>query len=236
MYIVEGNIGVGKSTFLDLIKQLDATIDIIPEPKENWANQQYGQSLLANFYKNPQRWAYTIETLAMVCRAQDHVQEQKNTNPRRVFERSIYSGHYCFALNDYENGYLSDLEWQIYHKWIDFLLKQHCKAPLGFIYLKAEPEVCFERMVKRSRKSELNLSLDYMRNIHNRHAAFLEEKENVFESIKDVPVLILNCNEDFVNSPENMQDHLKKLQSFFTQTHPAQPVHAEPQVSRPANP
>ena len=55
MYIVEGNIGVGKSTFLQLIHHLDPTIAIIPEPKENWAQRVYGQSLLANFYQDPQR-------------------------------------------------------------------------------------------------------------------------------------------------------------------------------------
>ena len=79
MYIVEGNIGVGKSTFLNLIQQNLPEVKILTEPKDNWTNQIYGQSLLENFYKSPQRWAYTLETLAMICRAKDHMREQESS-------------------------------------------------------------------------------------------------------------------------------------------------------------
>ena len=37
----------------------------------------------------------------------------------------------------------------------------------------------------------------------------------MFENIKDVPVLTLDCNQEFEDNPENMKKHLEKLHEFF---------------------
>ena len=50
MYIVEGNIGVGKSTFIKLINEIEPLIGIVTEPVENWTGKEYGQSLLSGIY------------------------------------------------------------------------------------------------------------------------------------------------------------------------------------------
>jgi deoxyadenosine/deoxycytidine kinase len=218
MYIVEGNIGVGKSTFLKVVQEQDRTIDIVLEPVDNWAQQRYGQSLLESFYNTPERWAFTLETLAMICRARDHLREQTHHNPRRMVERSIYSGHYVFAHNDREQGYLNDAEWYVYMQWVQFLLEKECNPPRGFIYLQASPETCFERAIQRNRSSESGLTLDYMRHIHDRHERFLLNKEGVFKDIATVPVLTLNCEEEFVNNPRQMARHLEMLNDFFQST------------------
>ena len=218
MYIVEGNVGVGKSSFLNLIKENIKEVEILTEPKENWTNQIFGQSLLGNFYKNPKRWAYTIETLAMICRAKDHLEEQKKNNPYIVIERSIYSGHYCFAINGYNSGYFTKIEWLIYNKWIDFLLHQKCKPPNGFIYLKAEPDICFKRVKKRNRVSEQKITLTYLKEIDKWHEKFLIEKKDIANNIKDIPVLILDCNQDFLENYENLQKHIAKVKDFFQKT------------------
>ena len=105
MYILEGNIGAGKSTFLTLLAKHLPHICVTLEPMHNWQKQIYGQSLLANFYQDPKRWAYTLETLAMFCRVREHMEEQKKEDTIQITERSIYSGHYCFAQNDYESGF-----------------------------------------------------------------------------------------------------------------------------------
>ncbi|MCK4265456.1 deoxynucleoside kinase [Candidatus Babeliales bacterium] len=218
MYIVEGNIGVGKSTFIRLINKLDSSIGIVPEPVENWTGKEYGQSLLAEFYKNPSRWAYTLETLAMMSRVKNHLLETKNSNPFRLMERSVYSGHYCFAKNDKQNKYLSSLEWQIYNSWIDFMIRKKLTPPLGFIYLQAKPEICYDRVVCRNRKSEKELSLDYMKQIHNWHERFLVKKEDLFENIKNAPVLVLDCNEDFLNNKDKIKKHTENIKAFMFQT------------------
>lgn len=218
MYIVEGNIGVGKSTFLTLMEKLLPACQIIPEPVDSWNHQAYGASLLSLFYENPQRWAYTLETLALKCRVRDHLAEQKIQYPYRLMERSIYSGHYVFATNDLEAGYLTELEWTMYQKWIDFLVHGHCKLPRGFIYLRAEPQVCFDRMKIRNRSSESTVSIEYLTLVHTKHDQFLLRKEGVEASLAKIPVLTIDCNEEFQASPARQASFAASVEAFFNET------------------
>lgn len=218
MYILEGNTGVGKSTFLKLLAQQCPDISVIAEPKDSWATGFQGRSLLGNFYDNRQRWAFTMETFTMACRVKEHTKEQTNTNPNRVMERSVYSGHFCFALNGHKDQMFTPIEWQVYLEWVNFLLRKECKPPLGFIYLKADPSVCFERIKKRNRLGEENVTLDYMRQIDFWHDKFLIEKEGIFEELKSIPVLILDCNKDFMIDTNGMNEHAQKVKLFMEQT------------------
>lgn len=215
MYILEGNIGVGKSTFLKLLKKHCPHIDVLTEPVEDWSQENFGQSLLSNFYQDISRWAYTLETLTMVCRAEDHIREQNHENPYRVLERSIYSGHYCFARNCFEGGHLTAVEWEVYNKLANIIVQRNCKPPLGFIYLKAEPTTCFERVQKRNRPSEKSLTMEYIIEIDKWHDRFLIEKKGISDALKAVPVLTLDCNDDFLENPQNMKNHVQQIESFL---------------------
>jgi len=218
MYIVEGNIGAGKSTFLKLIEQRYPHISIALEPIHNWQSSEYGQSLLSNFYTAPERWAYTLETLTMMCRVREHLSEQQHKNPLRIMERSIYSGHYCFAQNGYEHNFMSDIEWKMYNQFFQFLIPNKCRAPQGFIYLRVDPEVSFERIQRRNRDGEQTISLDYLRQIHAKHESFLvaHKKSNPYIAI--TPVLILDCNEEFEADEFKLQEHLQKVNEFISRT------------------
>ena len=214
MYIVEGNIGAGKSTFLRLIQERLPEIAVVFEPIHNWQSKVYGQSILTNFYKDPHRWAYTMETLAMACRVQEHLIEQENPNPFRLMERSIYSGHYIFATNGYQNGFFTELEWQVYLQWFNFLVTGRCKPPQGIIYLKTEPEVAYERIKRRKRLAEKTISLAYIKQIHECHEDFLVHKKELLAELLEVPVLVLDCNEEFENNPDQFAAHAEELASF----------------------
>lgn len=215
MYIVEGNIGAGKSTFLRLIQAYLPHIDVIFEPLHNWQGQVYGQSILSNFYQDPHRWAYTMETLAMTCRVQEHLREQENPHPLRLMERSIYSGHYTFATNGYKSGFMTKVEWELYLEWFNFLVTGHCKPPHGFIYLDVDPEVAYERIRKRKRPSEANITLDYIKQIDACHKAFLLEKKDVLAELKYVPVLLLDCNKEFEVDQSQFLAHAQSVADFM---------------------
>jgi deoxyadenosine/deoxycytidine kinase len=215
MYILEGNIGSGKSTFLSLINRYMPTIEVALEPVHNWQKKVYGQSLLANFYQDPKRWAYTLETFAMMCRVNEHIKDQTHPQKNRIIERSIYSGHYVFSLNGYKNNFMNDLEWHLYTQWFNFLIPQKCNPPRGFIYLRATPDVSFQRVKKRNRFAEKKLTFTYLEQIHTHHESFLIEKEGILQQLKNVPVLVLDCNQDFESNHEILQEHLKQVQQFL---------------------
>jgi deoxyadenosine/deoxycytidine kinase len=218
MYILEGNIGAGKSTFLRLIDEHIPSIKTVTEPVNNWQSTVYGQSLLTNFYQEPKRWAYTFELLTMICRVQDHLKEQHDKNSAKVIERSIYSGYYCFARNSYAQGFISEAEWQVYQQWFSFLIPHKCMPPRGFIYLRVSPEIAFERIKKRNRHAEKTLTFDYLKQIDQQHELLLIKKEGVLPHLKKVPVLVLDCNEDFENDLTLLHKHMQAIQSFMAQT------------------
>lgn len=217
MYILEGNIGAGKSTFLRLINERLPEVSIALEPMDNWQKQVYGQSLLTNFYQESKRWAFTFETLTMKSRIKEHLAEQQRTDNIRIMERSIYSGYYCFAHNSNAQGFMSELEWHMYQEWFNVLIKQ-CKSPLGFIYLRVSPEIAYERIRKRNRHAEKTLSLAYLKQIHHQHELFLLKKQHTLTPLKDIPILVLDCDEEFETNMQKLHQHIHALQNFIQET------------------
>lgn len=218
MFIVEGNIGAGKSTFLAMLQSACPALKIVQEPVHNWASERYGKSLLEEFYKKPARWAFTIETFAMLARSLDHVKNQKEVTGNIVMERSIYSGHYCFAYNGLASGYFNDIEWEVYNQWINFIMYQQCKPPHGFIYLRSNPETCHSRVHKRNRSGEELVSLAYLRNIHGWHEKFLIAKVGIDKQLRHVPVLVLEVDEDFQANPLAFENLAAKTVTFIEST------------------
>lgn len=212
MYILEGNIGAGKSTFLQIMQDALPDIYAVPEPIDGWQKQLSGQSLLANFYREPQRWAYTFETLTLMSRIRDYRHDLSSLVA--VAERSIFSGYYCFARNSYEQGFLSDLEWALYKEWFSFFMRSQQIVPHGFIYLRVEPEIAYERLRKRNRYAEKTVPLSYLRQIHEKHEQFLVHKNGTDAWIKDVPVLIVDCNKEFETDALQRDNHLALVRNF----------------------
>ena len=112
-------------------------------------------------------------------------------------------------------GFLSELEWQVYLEWFNFLVSGHCKPPHGFIYLKVAPEIAYERILKRNRSSEKAISLSYIKQIDDCHEAFLVQKQDILPELKNIPVLLLDCNNEFETNPEEFALHAQKLQEFM---------------------
>lgn len=214
MYIVEGTIGVGKSTFLKLVSKKMPQLEVAFEPLHKWQNKGFGQSLLSHFYASPQRWAYSMETFAMACRVIDHIHQQQNNGVPLLMERSIYSGHYVFAHNGYTHGFMTDLEWQMYSECFQ-LLTQRCKPPRGFIYLRTSPEVAYERIKKRQRADEALLPFEYLQQLDHCYENFLVRKEKCADDIAQVPVLVLDCNQEFEANAAKQEEFFAALAEFI---------------------
>lgn len=57
--MIEGNIGAGKSIFVDKLRglDLDMEINIVPEPVNVWTNYN-NHNYLQYFYENPGKWTF----------------------------------------------------------------------------------------------------------------------------------------------------------------------------------
>ena len=215
MYLVEGNIGAGKSTFLQLVQKNLPELNVIFEPVNVWQNEECGKSLLQNFYSDTPRWAYTMESFTLINRTYEN--NKIKSGKTSLAERSIYSGYYCFAQNSYENGFMTQLEWNIYEKWFNFLTSHHgYQQPKGFIYLRTTPGNAYNRIIKRNRSAENLISFDYVNQIHEKHESFLlNHKGNKTSLAANTPVLVLNADVDFENDTQALKQMLDQLQNFI---------------------
>lgn len=220
-FIIEGNIGAGKSTFLKMLKKY-LNIQAVVEPNEQWQDVGDGHNLLDHFYKDTKRWAYTFQSYAFVSRIMNQ-QAHARINPYlvQVLERSVFSDRYCFAYNAHELGYMNALEWKIYKEWFSWLVDTYMAKPDGFIYLRTNPKICYERLKKRNRHEEAQVSLEYISRLHDKHEGWLIKKEGVTPMIKEVPVLVLDCDIDFESNRAEQEKHVEDVGAFVMSHLPA---------------
>ena len=95
-FCVEGNISVGKTTFLQRIAnetiELRDLVEVVPEPINKW--QDIGPdhfNILDAFYAEPQRYAYTFQNYVFVTRVMQERESSGGIKPLRLMERSVFS-------------------------------------------------------------------------------------------------------------------------------------------------
>jgi deoxyadenosine/deoxycytidine kinase len=217
-FVLEGNIGAGKSTFLNMLKDTIG-IEILFEPTAKWQDVGGSGNLLDLFYKDTKRWAYTFQSYAFITRVEDVIRARTSGKKDDILisERSVYCDRFCFAKNCFEDSNMTALEWQIYKQWFSWLVDGYMQKPDGFIYLQVDPEICYQRLVKRARSEETGVPLAYLQRLHQKHEDWLVHKKELEGSVSDVPVLVLNCNKDFESSVEEREKHMCMVQQFVDQ-------------------
>ena len=69
---------------------------------------------------------------------------------------------------------MNGMELSIYDSWFDLVVSVLPGLfPDGFIYLRASPDTCHRRLQLRKRAEENNVSLDYLRGLHDKHENWL---------------------------------------------------------------
>ena len=63
--VVEGNIGCGKTTFLDYFSKFSDRVEVLTEPVDRWRNVN-GHNLLQLMYENPSRSLHILSILVRV--------------------------------------------------------------------------------------------------------------------------------------------------------------------------
>ena len=124
-----------------------------------------------------------------------------------------------FNKTIFQQGFLDDTEWFLYKEWFTLLVSEKCRIPKGFIYLRVNPEIAYKRIKKRKRDAEKTMHLSYVKQIHDQHEQFLVEKLGILQELKNVPVLLLDCNQEFETDMARFEQHVHELMSFINQTY-----------------
>lgn len=216
---IEGNIGSGKSTFVDLLKKnvksiKEKKLALITEPVDEWLNlkDQDGRNILEHFYEDQEKWSFAFQMNSFISRIHRIEQEKADIN---IVERSVFTDKYCFAKNCYESGKMTKIEYDTYCRWNDWLVNHFNVIPNGYIYLRTTPEICNERINGRNREGEEGIPIQYLQKLHDNH----DEWIRVIEKGKNIPVLEIDVSDNYLNNEKEQQILIEKVLDFIKSLH-----------------
>lgn len=168
MIIVEGLIGVGKSTLTtNLGKALN--FKIFKEPVEE-------NPYLENYYKNPKRYALEMQFWLMSRRFEMHQEAIEfiwKTGKGVIMDRSIY-GDAIFAKQNVVDGNISKVGYDNYMKMRDVMFR-FLMVPQVTLFLQASPKTCQKRIAARDRNCEQKIPLPYLDGLDLQYKNLLSE-------------------------------------------------------------
>lgn len=207
---IEGNIGSGKSTLVKMLKNTysnDSNIVFLEEPVDIWQTikDKNDETILTKFYRDQSKYAFPFQMMAYISRI-SMLKEAVKENPGKtiICERCVMTDKNVFAKMLYDAGNIEEVNYQIYLKWFDEFIDE---IPIsGIVYVKAEPEVSYSRVIKRNREGE-SIPLEYLKQCHQYHEDWLTHSEN--------DVLILDANKDKDFDKKDYESWLYVIKSFL---------------------
>jgi deoxyadenosine/deoxycytidine kinase len=220
---IEGNIGCGKSTLLNIIKShiintnsntnSNNMTQLIDEPVDQWISfrDSQNENILEKFYKNKQKWGSLFQMHAFLTRIKETTKTIINSKDKGgsfLCERSIMSDKNIFSAILQNSGDMTEMETMIYNEWFTWIVSLTNTEPSKFIYMRADPDICYQRIKKRNRKEENDIKREYIENIHDLHETWL--------NTDDANILIINANDDFINNSNNKKEIINKVMKFIS--------------------
>lgn len=163
IYTLEGSIGVGKSTVLEIIKRNFSNVKIFSEGLDKDIYKQ----VVKDYYEYPKENAYTFQLTMLIRKwnegkdAQDYSEQ---TGGISLIERTVSSNAKVFCNIAKECGYINDWQYRVYQQTYE-RLKKPLKRPDKVLYLNCPVELAFERIEKRGRGGESNISFQYLKRL-----------------------------------------------------------------------
>jgi len=184
---IEGNIGAGKTS---LAKQIanDFNAKLI---LERFADNPF----LPKFYKEPQRYAFTLEMSFLADRYQ---QISDDLSQLDLFKDFIVSDYDVFKSLIFSKITLPEDEFKLYRKLFYLMYKDIAKPDI-YVYLYQNTERLKENIRRRGRDYEQNIDTDYLEKINTGYLEFLRNQTEIKTTIIDI------SDKDFV---KNRQDYL----------------------------
>jgi deoxyguanosine kinase len=190
--VVEGPIGVGKTSLVDLLSERLGARKLLEVAEDN--------PFLPNFYKDPRRYAFQTQLWFLLNR----FRQQQDLLQFDLFRQTLLAD-YLFA-KDKIFAYLTleDHELSLYER-VHALLQVRVPTPDLVIFLQASTEALLERIAIRGKAYEREIDRTYLAELNEAYTHF-------FFHYAASPLLVVNTSDiDFVNRREDFEDLIRKI-------------------------
>ena len=190
--VIEGNIGVGKTTFCrKLQEKYDARL-ILEQFSEN--------PFLPYFYENPERHAFSVELFFMTER---HRQLQEELIQGDLFNQQIISDYIFIKTLLFAKNNLNEEEYRLFNR-LFHVLNAHFKKPDLVVYLHRPVPNLLHQIKKRVRSFEMEINTTYLENIQKAYFDF-------FKMDPEYPILVVGIDDLDFEKDNNAFELLNKL-------------------------
>lgn len=234
---IEGNIGSGKSTLLANLKKhfnKNKNVIFLKEPVDEWSKikDENDVTILEKFYADQDKYSFSFQMMAYISRLKLLKDTFKDINleiqklrsfmsdydcsgckPTKfviITERSLFTDKMVFAKMLYDSGKIEHVNYQIYLNWFhtfadDFSINK-------IVYVRTDPETCYERIATRQRDGESNIPIEYLQSCSKYHDNMLDK-----DSLDCVcnEQLILNGNYNIYKNEHILEDWIKSIEKFI---------------------
>lgn len=224
---IEGNIGSGKSTLLANLKthfQQNQNVIFLREPVDEWdkIRDENNATILEKFYENQEKYSFSFQIMAYISRLtllrntlKEIESNSDNTickdKPIIIFtERSLFTDKMVFAKMLYDSKKIESINYQIYLQWFhtfadDYLINK-------IVYVKAHPNTCQSRIMKRHRQGEDHIPLEYLIECNAYHDNMLDTTSS--ECVCNNQ-LVLNGDIDIYDNTDELNRWLQSIELFM---------------------
>jgi len=162
---VAGNIGVGKSTLVELLsKRLGWAPFFEPEGENPY---------LSDFYKDMTAWSFHSQIFFLTRRLLAHRQLLDHTTSA-IQDRSVYEDAEIFAHNLFLQGNMIERDYQTYRD-LYLVLTRFLPPPDLVVYLRASVDTLQNRIALRGRDYERTIKPEYLARLNDLYKSWIED-------------------------------------------------------------
>ncbi len=158
---------------------------------------------LADFYQDMRHWSFHSQIFFLSNRLRSH--RQLLDHPTSVVQdRSVYEDAEIFAHNLHDQGDLGDRDYATYRQLYE-VLTEFLPPPDLVVYLRASAETLSQRITRRGRDYERQITPDYLAQLNRLYESWIE-------AFSLCPVLTVPADDlDYVAYPAHLELVVQKV-------------------------
>ncbi|MFN7959840.1 MAG: deoxynucleoside kinase [Thermoanaerobaculia bacterium] len=189
---VDGPIGVGKTTLVEMLVRRFEGVKVL---------EDVNNPFLEAFYQDREGAAFQTEIYFLLSR----YRQQQEVVQRELFNRLVVADYTLQKNRIFAYLTLSDDELMLFDKLYS-VLEPHAPSPDLVIHLVADVDTCMERIKRRSRAVEREISRDYIREL-------IDAYNHYYHYYDRTPLLVVDTRHlNFPERPEDFEDLIQRLQ------------------------